>query len=139
MKKALALAVFACCLLPIAYSQVKVTKATSQKTIAGMGGVFMNYEVGLKNKSADSLMIDSVKTIASGNSVNFYFNKTEKNYLELAFGYSLTEAPKCRTCPDVGLQQVNFTRGVLIYYKRGGKHSVCKVKKFKQLEDKLLP
>lgn len=121
------------------FSQVKVIKATSQKVIAGMGGVFMNYEVGLQNKNADSLVIDSVKTIAGKASVNFYFNKTEPAYTEIAFGYSLVEAPKCRTCPDSGVQQVNFTKGVLIYYKRGGKKSTSKVKKFKRLEDKLLP
>lgn len=139
MKKTVVLILFAYCLLPTAYSQVEATKATAQKTIAGMGGVFMNYEVGLANSSADSLTIDSVKTIADKTNVNFYFNKTEKAYLELSFGYSLTEAPKCRTCPDVGLRQVNFTKGVRIYYKKGKKKSVLKVKKFKQLDDKLLP
>ena len=33
----------------------KVTKATQQKTFAGMGGVFMNYVIEFKNKNADKM------------------------------------------------------------------------------------
>lgn len=139
MKKTFFFVLVAYCLPPTAYSQVKVVKATSQKVIAGMGGIFMNYKVGLQNKGVDSLVIDSVKTIASRTSVRFYFNQTEPTYIQLSFGYSLTETPKCRTCPDVGLQQINLTKGVIIYYKRGDKKSKCKVKKFEQLKDQVLP
>jgi hypothetical protein len=139
LKKILASLCILTGMLTTAHGQIKITKSTCQKVIAGMGGVAMNYEVGLRIKKADTLVIDSVKTIASGTTVNFSFSKTERTYQEIVFGYSLTAPPKCRTCPDVGLQQINFTKGVYVYYKRGGKASVCKVKKFKQLEDKLLP
>ena len=127
------------CLLPAAYSQVKIVKATKQKTFGGMGGIFMNYTVGFKNKTTDSLVVDSVKTIAETSLLNFYFNKTEKAYYELAFSYALAGPAKCRTCPDVLPKQSNITKGVIVYYRRGNEKHFFKVKKFKQLTDIYAP
>ena len=139
MKKTFSFVLFACCVLHAAYSQVKVTKATNQRTIAGMGGVFMNYEVGLINKSADSLVVDSVRTIADPADLRFYITKTEKNYCEISFGYALAKPEKCKVCPDVIPNQANLTKGAKIYYHTGNKKSKVKVKKFKQLDDRVLP
>ena len=99
----------------------------------------MNYEIGLKNKGVDSLVIDSIRTIADGSDLRFYFNKTQKTYCEVAFGYALSKPEKCKVCPDVVPNQSNLTKGVIIYYGNGLKKSKCKVKKFKRLEDKILP
>ncbi|TAL63351.1 MAG: hypothetical protein EPN85_00210 [Bacteroidetes bacterium] len=141
MKKLIIPVVLVYCLLCTAYSfgQVKVAKATNQKTIAGMGGVFMNYEVGLTNRFADSLVVDSIRTIAGKSDMRFYYNKTEKNYCELAFGYALAKPEKCKVCSDAVPNQSNLTKGVIIYYHLGKKNGKSKVKKFKQLEDKIAP
>lgn len=139
MKNTLALWLFAFCLLPSAFCQIKVTKATSQKTIAGMGGIFMNYQVELTSSSSDSLVVDSIRTRADKTDLRFYYNKTEKNYCQLAFGYALAKPEKCKVCPDVIPNQSNLTKGVVIYYHTGKKASRIKVKKFKQLEEKITP
>ena len=139
MKKLIAGVLFVYCLLPPVYSQIKITKATSQKTIAGMGGVFITYEVGLKNKTTDSLVIDSVKTMADTSEIQYYLNKVTKPYIELGIRIALTDPPKCRTCPDTKSHQANLTKGIMIYYRKGNKKLTCKVKKFKELEEKLTP
>ena len=52
MKKIFLLFLFACYLMPITYSQVKIINATEQKTFAGMGGVFVNYLIQFKSKTS---------------------------------------------------------------------------------------
>lgn len=121
------------------HTQVKITKATSQKVTAGMGGTFMNYQVGLRHKKADSLVVDSIRTIADKKDLRFYYNKTERAYAEIAFGYALEKPAKCKVCPDVVPNQSNLTKGVIVYYRIGAKNLKKKVKKFKQLEDKITP
>ncbi len=117
----------------------KITKATQQKTFGGMGGIFMKYTLGFKNKTADSIVIDSVKTIADKSLISISFNKTEKAYCEFVFSYALVAAAKCKTCPDATPKQANLTKGIIVYYKSGGKKHSFKVKKFIQLEDLRLP
>jgi hypothetical protein len=124
----------------ICYAQIKIIKATKQKTFGGMGGIFMNYTIGIKNKTADSLLIDSVKTITDAEHLNFYFSKTERNYCEFSFSYALSATTRCKSCPDTGnKKQPDIDKGVVVYYtKKNEKYSV-RVKKFKQLADLMLP
>ncbi len=139
MKKLIFLSAALLLLANVSLSQMKVTKATSQKTFAGMGGVFMNYVVAYKGKTSDSLVIDSVKTIADGMLVRHSYNYNEKGPYELTFGQALSKSPKCKTCPDTDPKQVNFTKGVIVYYRKGGKKATCKVKKFTELPDVMTP
>lgn len=139
MKKLFLFLIVTLSVAEVSFSQIKIVKATKQKTFGGMGGVFMNYTIGFKNKTADSIVVDSVKTIADTAEIRFYFNKTEKAYCELAFGYALSKSEKCKTCPDVIPKQSNLTKGVIAYYRRGNGKHFFKVKKFKQLEDLKLP
>lgn len=134
MKKIVAFVFFAYCLLPIAYSQIKVLKATNQKTIAGMGGVFMKYIIEFKDKKNATLQIDSVKSIADGSKMTHYVTKNE-----ISFGFALLPPPKCKTCVETTPPQPNLTQGVIIYYKRGAKRSKYKVKKFTELEVVMQP
>jgi hypothetical protein len=139
MKKIIVIAVLVCSFIPAAFCQVKTTLATQQKTYGGMGGIFMNYTIGLKSKSGDSIVIDSLKTIADPTLLHCSYNKTEKNYCELTFSMALAAPSKCRTCPDVIPPHYNFTKGMVVYYSQGKKRSSVKVKKFKQLPDLRLP
>jgi len=119
------------------YSQVRITKATSQKVIGGRSGVFMNYEIALKSKRGDSLMIDSVITIAEQHSIHIAYNKTEKRYCELTFSFALFQPEKCNVCPDVNQKPANLTKGVNIYYRKGEKLYRKKLRKFKVLTEKI--
>ena len=139
MKKLFLLAVVTLSIVEASFSQVKITKATKQKTFGGMGGVFMNYTIGFKNKSADSIVIDSIKTIADKSLISVSFNKTEKAHCEFVFSYALAAPAKCKTCPDVTPKQSNMTKGIIVFYRRGEKKSSFKATKFKQLEDLKLP
>lgn len=139
MRKIIFSFVLTLCAAEASYGQIDVIKATSQKTIGGIGDIFMNYEVQFKFKSSDTILIDSVKTVANRSLIKFFLNKTKKPLYEITFGYSLTAIPKCKTCPDVGFQQSNFTKGVIIYYKKGGRKATTRVKKFKRLDDRLMP
>ncbi|MEK6615362.1 MAG: hypothetical protein AABZ32_04510 [Bacteroidota bacterium] len=127
------------CIAGTTFSQVKIVKASKQKTFGGIGGIFMNYTVGFKNKSADSIVIDSVRTIADTSLISVYYNKTEKAYYEFAFSYALSAPAKCRTCPNVIPKQSNLTKGIIVYYLRGEKKLFFRVKKFRQLPDIMLP
>jgi len=138
MKKLFLLAVVTLSVVEASFSQ-KVTKATNQKTFGGMGGVFMNYVVGFKNKTTDSLVIDSVKTIADKSLLSVSFNKTKKAYCEFVFSYALVAPAKCKTCPDATPKQSNMAKGIIIYYRKGNKKSSFKVTKFAQMPDLRLP
>lgn len=131
-------------LLPLGSGQLcfaqKITKATQQKTFAGMGGVFMNYLVEFKSPKGIMTEIDSVISVADASSIKFGFTRFDpccKN--QISFGYALSQSPKCKTCPDVAAKQQNITKGVMIYGRKGEKKFVLKVKKFKQLPDLYLP
>lgn len=139
MKKIAALVFFANCLLPVAYCQLKVTKALSQKIIAGMGGVFMAYTIEYKDKKNAVVVIDSVKSIADASLMTFYTNKSEAGNNGITFRFPLLPPAKCKTCVETTPPQPNLTKGVIIYYKRGEKRSKCKVKKFRELEDQVEP
>lgn len=138
MKKIVALLFFALCLLPSAFCQIKISKATSQKIIAGMGGVSMKYIIEYAEKKAGSAQIDSVKSIADNSSMTFYTNKKESG-VELIFNIALRPTPKCRTCVETTPPQPNLTKGIIIYYKSADKKLKRKVKKFTQLEDLMMP
>ncbi len=139
LKKIAGLLVFTCYLAVAGTAQVKITKATNQKVTGGRGGTFMSYEVGLTHTGKDSLVIDSIRTRADFKDLRFYVNQNEKAYTSISFGYALVKPEKCKVCPDVIPNQSNLTKGVIIYYHAGSKASKVKVKKFKQLEDKITP
>ena len=141
MKKIVFPFLFVYCVLSTVYchSQVKLTKSTCQKSHAGMGGVFMNYVIEFKNKSSDTIIIDSVKTIADTSEIRFASMKMQSGVYQISFGCTLSASAKCKTCVETTPPQPYMTKGVIIYYKRADKKSTCKVKKFKQLEDKTLP
>ena len=138
MKKLLALLYCAICLLHSAFCQIKISKGTSQKIIAGMGGVSMKYVIEYAEKKTGSTQIDSVKSIADHSSMTFYTNKKESG-VELIFNIALQPPPKCRTCVETTPPQPNLTKGVIIYYKSADKKLKRKVKKFTQLEDVMMP
>ena len=122
------------------FSQVKRTKATQQKIFAGIGGVFMNYLIEFKNPTGVMIEVDSIKSIADSSEVKFSFTRFApccKN--QIAFVYALSKPEKCKTCPDVTPKQSNLTKGVIIYYSKGEKKFVLKVKKFKLLPDLRTP
>lgn len=139
MKKILVFIFIAFCLLPSAFCQVKITKATLQKTVEGMGGVFMNYVIEFKNKTPDQVEADSVKSMADSAKLDFNFRKSEKGYYEITFRQALVKSEKCKTCRDVNPKNSNLIEGVIIYCRRGEKKYVVKVKKFKQLADLNIP
>ncbi len=128
-----------CCLITSAFSQMKVALATRQKTFGGVGGIFMNYTVGIKSKWNDSIVIDSVKTIADTASIQVYYNKTEKKYCEFAFSQAMAAPVKCGTCPHPIPVYFNCSKGITVYVSQGKKRTSFKVKKFKQLQDLQLP
>jgi hypothetical protein len=134
MKKIFAFAFFSFCVLPLAYSQIKATKATSQKTVAGMGGVFMKYVIVFKSKKNAVVEIDSVRSVADSSKMTHYVNKNE-----ISFGFALLPPAKCKTCVETTPPQPNMTQGVIIYYRKGDKKLTCKVKKFKELEVVMQP
>ena len=139
MKKFILLAVILS-VVQVSFSQMKITKATQQKTFAGMGGVFMNYFIDFKSKSPGKIEVDSVKTIADTTDIKFGFTRMEpccKN--EISFSYGISQSPKCKTCPDATPKPFNTTKGVIIYYHNGEKKKNFKVKKFKKLPDLRLP
>ena len=139
MKKLILLAVMLS-VVEASFSQMKITKATQQKTFAGMGGVFMNYFIVFNSKSSDKIEIDSVKTIADTTDIKFGFTKMDpccKN--EISFSYGISSSPKCKTCPDATPKPFNTTKGVIVYYHNGEKKNNFNVKKFKQLPDLRLP
>ena len=116
------------------FSQVKALKATSQKLFAGIGGGSTTYIITLKNK----VDVDSVKSKADGSMLQHYINQNKGGY-EISFGQSWGSPAKCRTCPDATSQSVNLTKGVIVYYKNGGKKGRLKVKKFQALPDIMAP
>ena len=139
MKKIILLAVILS-VVEVSFSQMKITKATQQKTFAGMGGIFMNYIVVFNSKSSNKIEIDSVKTIADTTDIKFGFTRMEpccKN--EISFSYGISTSTKCKTCPDATPKPFNTTKGVIVYYHNGEKKNNFKVKKFKQLPDLRLP
>ena len=139
MKKIILLAVILS-VVEASFSQIKITKATQQKTWAGMGGIFMNYLIEFNGTKNIKIEIDSIKTIADTSEVKFGFTKFEpccKN--QISFGYALSSPAKCKTCPDVTPKQQNLTKGVIIYYRKGEKKGTMKVKKFKLLPDLRTP
>jgi hypothetical protein len=133
MKKIILLIIVMLSLAGISFSQAKIIKATKQKTYGGMGGSFMTYTIGYNNTGADSIIIDSVETIADSLGIPFFFNQTEKPYRELYFGYTFSPAEKCKTCRDTIAKPYNMTKGVIVYYRAGMKKHFFKVKKFKDL------
>lgn len=124
----------------VSFSQVKVIKATQQKTFAGMGGVFMNYLVEFKSPKGIKMEVDSVISIADSSPVKFGFTRFDpccNN--QISFGYALSKPEKCKTCPDVIPNQQNLAKGVIIYGRKGEKKFVLKVKKIKLLPDLRTP
>ncbi|MFH1004057.1 MAG: hypothetical protein V1781_00945 [Bacteroidota bacterium] len=119
----------------LVFGQIKIIKATSQRTFAGIGGIFMNYNIEFKNKKSVQVEVDSVKSIADTSAVKFYFKKKEKKFYEIHFGQLLSQPEKCRTCPDINLKIFDLTKGVIIYYRKGEEKSFFKVTKFRQLPD----
>ena len=118
----------------VSFSQIKITKATKQKTIAETAGVYMNYSIEYENKKNIVIEIDSVKTISDASAVSFY---SEKN--KISFQEVLLPPAKCKTCVETTSVQKNLTQGIIIYYRKGEGKSTCKVKKFKQLSDIIKP
>ncbi len=153
MRNTIICLILAYCLLPTAdsFSQVKIIKATSQKTFRGIGGVLINYSVEIKSKGNKKIEIDSVKTIADTSVIKFYFKKNESLTLTLSkgegaiqtykitFGQLLVKAEKCKTCRDADSKTVDFTKGVIIYYKSNDKKHFFKATKFEQLPDVKAP
>ena len=148
MKKEIILAVFGYCILFTVYSfsQIKITKATGQVIVGGMGGVTKHYIVEFsvrspsdKNKTTAEVTIDSVKSIADSGKLDFYLDKNEQETYKITFIQALRQPPKCRTCIDTSPKNIDLTKGVIIYYKRGEKKSSFKVKKFKELPDVMMP
>ena len=139
MKKSIVVVLFTFCLLPSAFCQIKVLKATAQKMFGGMGGITMSYILEFKNKKNAEVVIDSVKCKADNSKVDFNFSKSDKGIYQITFSQGLKKPAKCPTCPDIAGTSNNFTKGVIMYYKKGEKRSACKVKKFKLLPDLMMP
>jgi hypothetical protein len=114
-------------------AQVKIIKATVQKTFGGTAGVFMNYMIEFKNKTPAQVEVDSVKSIADSSQLDFNFRKNEKGSYEITFKEVLVKPEKCKTCRDVTPKNANLTKGVNVYYRRGEEKYLFKAKKFKQL------
>ena len=123
----------------LSFGQIKIIKATNQKTFAGMGGVFVSYLIEFKSKTSVILEVDSVKSIADKSTLEFDLLKNNQGIYEIHFNQGLKKPEKCRTCPDMAEQQINLTKGVIIYYKRGGKKNSFKLKKFEELPDIMAP
>lgn len=139
MKKFI-LIIFSLLLAGISFSQVKILKATQQKTFAGMGGVFMNYQVEFNRPKNSTIEVDSVFSIADSSPIKFGYTKFEpccKN--QITFGYVLSKPEKCKTCPDIISSSPNLTKGIILYCRKGEKRFVLKIKKFKQLADVRTP
>ncbi len=134
MKKNIISVFCAYCLLPIAYSQIKVTKVTSQKITSGTGEVFINYAIEFKDKKNASVQIDSVKSIADASLL-----RSVAAYGRITFNIILIPPAKCKTCPETTPSPPNMTKGVIIYYKIGEKRLKCKVKKFEEMEMVMQP
>ena len=138
MKKLILLAVMLSA-VGASFSQIKITKATQQKTFAGIGGTFMNYIVDLTSGKKDNwVSIDSIHTIANSESIRFAFMEYGNR---ITFGYALTAPEKCATCLNTTPSQYNLTKGIIIYGKKGKakKPFTLKIKKFKQLPDLRTP
>ncbi|HEY4800622.1 MAG TPA: hypothetical protein VII99_16200, partial [Bacteroidia bacterium] len=60
---------------------------------------------------------------------------------QVAFSSTLVKPAKCGTCPDVSPALHNFTKGVIVYYKKKGEAKCLsfKVKKFKKLPELRMP
>lgn len=127
------------CIAQLSFSQTKIRNATSQKTFGGMGGVTMTYRIEIKNKTSAQVEIDSVKSIADTTKADFNFLKNENGFYEIVLVTALAKPEKCRTCRDVNPKSINLTKGAIVYYRKGGKQSFFKVKKFRQLPDIFMP
>ena len=139
MKKIILVLVVTLRVVEASFSQVKVINATSQKTFGGMGGITMGYTIEFTSKTSSPIEIDSVKSIAGRSKLNFNFQKNEKSIYNIRFTIALKGPERCRTCPDMEGKQIDMRKGVVIYYKKEGKRSSCKVKKFKELTDIMAP
>ncbi len=139
MKKHFLFIIVFICQLPIAYCQLKISKATQQKTFSGMGGVFMNYIIELKNKSTDTIIIDSVKTIADTSELRFSAMKMKTGNYQITFSFAIVPPPKCKTCVEATPKPSNLTKGIFIYYRKKNERAILKIKKFKKLPDVMLP
>lgn len=140
MKKIFLIKIFLFGLTGVSVSQIKITKATQQKTFGGMGGIFMNYHIDFENKKKSAIEIDSVISIADASSINFSFTRIEPCCkIQLVLNCVLANSPKCKTCPDVTPKQFNLTKGVIVYYRKGNEKHFFKVKKFKVLPDLRAP
>jgi hypothetical protein len=120
-------------------AQVKITKATTQKTGGGIGGIFINYTIEFKNKASVPVEADSVKSFADSSMLDFNFRKNENGFYEITFRQALVKPEKCKTCRDITPKNSNLTKGVIVYCKRGERSFVFKAKKFRQLADLNMP
>ena len=129
-----------CGITGVSLSQVKITKATQQKTFGGMGGVFMNYNIDFESKKKSLIEIDSVISIADSTSINFSFTRIDPCCkIQLVLSCMLANSHKCKTCPDATPKQSDLTKGAIVYYKGGKEKHFFKVTKFKQLPDLRTP
>ena len=136
MKKLSLLLVIALSMAASAFAQIKILEATSQRTAAGRGGIFMNYSIKFKTIKKSEAEIDSVKSAADGFKLHHYFQKNNNGLHEFGFSQALHPAENCATCPDIVLRPSNLTKGIVVYYKTGGNKShVKRIKKFKQLKE----
>ncbi len=121
-------------------AQVKLLKATRQKTHAGMGGTFMNFRVQISYKDYMNLQVDSVFSAADSSKIPFTFTRFNPCCkCEVGFGYALSHPAKCKTCPDAELKQYNVTQGIVVYYHIKDKRSSFRVKKFRELAELKTP
>jgi hypothetical protein len=145
MKKSFLFALFAFCLLPSAFCQIKIINSTCQKKIGETGGITMNYFIEFKTKKSTEIRIDSVKGIADELNIEYTSIKNDKGYYIISFSQDLKKPEKCPTCRDVGKKQSNLTKGVIVYYKKidrkssSHKTASFKVKNFNELPDATNP
>lgn len=100
-----------------------------------MGVVYINYFIDLKSKSAETLIVDSVKTAIDTAAINFSFEGGEERHYWVLFAQSIKKAEKCKTCPEEKIKYYNLSKGVILFCTSGKKKYRLKVKKFKQLPD----
>ncbi|MBI3501803.1 MAG: hypothetical protein HY063_08410 [Bacteroidetes bacterium] len=99
----------------------------------------MNYIIEFKSKNTDTIIIDSVKTIADASEIRFASMKMKNGNYQITFGYALSPPAKCKTCPDAIPKPKNMTKGINIYGRKGEKKNSFRIKKFKQLPDLKTP
>lgn len=122
----------------VSCSSVEHIISTRQSLTAGYTGTrYTNFEVHLK---ADTLVIDSVYFISLNKKVkSFTVKKNEKKEYVICFDAVVfagrEDIPQDIELPQVTYPEVDFSKGVIVFYTSGNKKSKLKISAIKSLPD----